>query len=336
MCAVSQINGLQKASILLISLGSDLSARILKEYFHDEDIEKISQQISMMDNIPSDTQEKVLDEFVQLGRAREYMAVGGQEYAYDMLDKAVGKEKARVIMEKVSANIQERPFSNIRKIDPRQLVNFIKNEHPQTIALILTYLDSEQASMVLSELPQEFQADIAKRVALIDRVPPEVLENVEEVLEQKLSVVTHHDESVGGVKTLVDILNKVDRPTEKTILEELEIQDTDLAENIRNMLFVFEDIVKLPDASIQRVLREVDSKDLSRAIKGSNQEVAEAIYRNMSKRASDMLKDEIKYMGPVRLREVETSQQNIVQIIRQLDESGEIIIARGGEDAVLT
>jgi len=336
MCAAPNITGLQKAAILLIALGSDLSAKILKQNFHDEDIEKISQQISLMDRVPKEVQNAVIDEFIQLARARQYLLAGGLDYARDMLEKAVGKEKAARILDKVSVTIKNRPFANIRKTDPRHLVNFIKDEHPQTIALILTYLHPEQASLILSSLQPETQADIAKRIALIDRVSPEVLKNVEDVLERKLSVVSTHDEPVGGVKPLVDILNNVDRATEKTILEELEVKDPDLAEKVRNMLFVFEDIVKLPDASIQRVLREVDSKDLARAIKGSNEEVAEIIYKNMSKRASDMLRDEIKYMGPVRLRDVEESQQRIVQIIRQLEESGEIIIARGGEDAILT
>lgn len=333
--ASSKISGLQKAAILLISLGSDLSGKILQQNFHDEDIEKISQQISMMERIPKDVQGSVIEEFNQLARAREYLAAGGLEYARDMLERAVGKEKAVRILDKVSITIKNRPFGNIRKNDPRNLFNFIKDEHPQTIALVLTYLHPEQASLILSSLQPETQADIAKRIALIDRVSPEVLKNIEQVLERKLSVMTVHDEVVGGVKPLVDILNKVDRSTEKTILEELEVKDPELADNVRKMLFVFEDIVKLPDASIQRVLREVDTKDLARAIKGANEAVADVIYKNMSRRASDMLRDDIKFMGPVRLRDVEESQQRIVQIIRQLDESGEIIIARGGEDAIL-
>lgn len=336
MCAAPQITGLQKVAILLISLGSDISAKILKQNFHEEDIEKISQQISLIDRIPTELQSLVIDEFIQLTRARQYLAAGGLDYARDMLEKAIGKEKAARILDKVSLTIKNRPFAAIRKADPRHLFNFIKGEHPQTIALVLTYLHPEQASLILSSLEPETQADIARRIALIDRVSPEVLKNIEKVLERKLSMVTTHDEPMGGVKLLVEILNKVDRATEKTILEELEVKDPDLADNVRKMLFVFEDIVKLPDASIQRVLREVDSKDLAKAIKGSNEEVAEIIYKNMSKRAADMLRDEIRYMGPVRLRDVEESQQRIVQIIRQLDESGEIIIARGGEDAILT
>jgi flagellar motor switch protein FliG len=335
MCASPNITGLQKAAIIFIALGADLSAKILKNHFHDEDMEKITQQISMMNHIPSEVQSVVIDEFFQLTQARSFLAAGGPDYAKEMLEKAVGKDRASSILDKVLSTIKSKPFGNIRKTDPRNLFNFIKGEHPQTIALILTYLSPDQASMVLSSLAPETQADIAKRIATIDRVSPEVLKNVEDVLERKLSMVSTHEEHSGGIKPLVEILNKVDRSTERTILEELEVMDPDLAENVRNMLFVFEDIVKLPDASIQRVLREVDSKDLARALKGSNEEVAETIYRNMSKRASDMLNDEIKYMGPVRLKDVEESQQRIVQIIRQLDESGEIIIARGGEDAIL-
>lgn len=338
MCAATskEITGLQKVAILLIALGSDISAHILKQSFHEEDIEKITQQISMMDRIPKELQSAVLQEFFQLSKARDYIASGGLDYAREMLEKALGKEKALLILEKVSVSIKNRPFSAIRKTDARHLINFIKDEHPQTIALILTYLHSDQASLILSSLPPETQADVARRIALIDRVSPEIVKNIEQVLERKVSFVSHHDEPVGGVKPLVDILNRVDRSTEKTILEELEMEDPELAEKVRLMLFVFEDIVKLPDTSIQRILREIDSKDLAKALKGTNEEVAGIIYKNMSKRASDMLKDEIKYMGPIRLREVEEAQQRIVQVIRQLDESGEIIISRGGEDAILT
>lgn len=330
------LNGLQKTAILLISLGTDLSARILKQNFHDDDIEKISQQISMMERVPKEVQNAVLEEFAQLRKAREYLMVGGLNYAREILEKALGDKKASEILDKVTSTIQNKPFANIRKIDPRQLLSYVREEHPQTIAFILTHLSPEQASLILSSLPNETQSEVARRVAIIDTVSPEVVRDVAMVLESKLSIVTHQEESIGGVKALVDILNKVDRATEKTILEELEVADPGLADEIRKMMFVFEDIVKLPDSSIQRVLREVDTKDLAKAMRGSSEDVTERIYRNMSKRASDMMRDEIKYMGPVRLRDVEEAQQRIVQIIRRLDETGEIIIARGGDDAILT
>ncbi|SFF95839.1 flagellar motor switch protein FliG [Desulfotomaculum arcticum] len=336
MPAASKLNGLQKTAILLITLGADISGSILKSYFHNDDIEKITQQIAMMDSVPRDVQEEVLMEFSEMLQAREFLMIGGMDYAKEMLRKALGDQKAKSILEKVQLTIKNKPFSALRKTDPRHLVTFIRDEHPQVIALILNYLSPDQAALILSALNPEQQSDIARRVALTDRVSPEMIREVEGILERKLSVLEHSEQTTGGVKALVDVLNRVDRSTEKTILEELEITDPALTEEVRKLLFVFEDIVKLPDSSIQRVLREVDPKDLAKAMRGTNEDVQERIFKNMSKRASDMLRDEIRYMGPIRLRDVEDSQQKIVQIIRRLDEAGEIVIARGGEDAVIS
>lgn len=331
---MARLNGFQKAAIVLIALGADLSARVLK-HLPDEEIEQVSQQISLLENIPKDVQNTVLEEFLELSQAREYLMHGGYRYAKEVLERALGPQKAEEILNKVAVTIQNVPFSSLRRTDPKQLLTFIRDEHPQTIALVLTYLVPEQAALILSSLPPERQSDIARRVAVMERISPEVVKEVERVLERKLSMVAQQDQTVGGLKTLVNILNRVDRSTEKTILEELEVSDPDLADEIRKQMFVFEDIVKLHDAAIQRVLREVDTKDLARAMRGANEEVNERIFKNMSKRAADMLRDEIQYMGPIRLREVEEAQQKIVQIIRRLDETGEIIIARGGEDAIL-
>ncbi len=332
----NQVNGLQKTAILLISLGTDISAEILKKNFHEQDIEKITQQISMMEAVPRGIQNQVLEEFGQLLQARDYLSVGGVDYAKDMLQKAFGENKASQILDKVQVGIINKPFSTLRKTDPKNLMTFIRGEHPQVIALILSHLHGEQAAMILSSLNPEMQSDIARRIAMTDRVSPEMIHEVESILERKMSYLDQSEQSLGGINSLVDILNKVDRGTEKNILEELEIESPSLADEIRKRLFVFEDIVKLPDASIQRVLREIDPQDLAKAMRASNDEVQERIFKNMSKRAADMLRDEILYMGPVRLRDVEESQQKIVQIIRRLDESGEIIISRGGEDAIIT
>ncbi|MFZ5648337.1 MAG: flagellar motor switch protein FliG [Bacillota bacterium] len=331
-----KLNGIQKAAIVLISLGADLSAKVLKKNFTDDEVEKLTGEISMLENIPRDVQRAVLEEFLQMTQAREYLMRGGFDYAKELLEKAVGSQKAMEILEKVSVNLQNVPFSSLRKAEAKHLFNFIRDEHPQTMALILTYLHPEQASLILAALPPEQQADVARRVAIIDRIAPEVIKEVENVLERKMSmIVPHQDQNVGGIKTLVNILNRVDRSTEKTILEELETNDPELADEIRKLMFVFEDIIKLHDVAIQRVLREVDQKDLAKAMRGSNEEVANRIYKNMSKRAADMLREEIQFMGPVRLRDVEEAQQKIVQIIRRLDEAGEIIVARGGEDAIV-
>lgn len=336
MTITSKLSGLQKAAVLLITLGADVSARVLRGNFTDEEVEKISQEISLFESVNSDIQRQVLEEFVELTQARDYLMRGGFNYAKDVLEKAVGQQKALEILERVAVTIQKVPFSNIRRTEAKHLYNFIRDEHPQTIALVLTYIHAEQASTVLASLSPEIQADVARRIAIIDRIAPEVIKEVESVLEKKLSVVvTHQDQHTGGIKSLVNILNRVDRATEKTILEELETNDPELADEIRKLMFVFEDIVKLHDAAIQRVLREVDQKDLAKAMRGSNEDVRNRIFKNMSKRAADMLKEEIQFMGPVRLRDVEDAQQRIVQIIRRLDESGEIIIARGGEDALV-
>ncbi|MCL6447138.1 MAG: flagellar motor switch protein FliG [Armatimonadetes bacterium] len=331
---MAKLTGFQKAAIVMIALGADLSAKVLK-HLPDDEIEQVSQQISLMENIPKEIQATVIEEFLELTQAREYLLHGGYKYAKEVLEKALGPQKAEEILNKVAVTIQNIPFSSLRRTDARQLLSFIRDEHPQTIALILTYLIPEQAALILSSLPNEKQSDVARRVAVMERISPEVVREVERVLERKLSMVAQQDQAVGGLKTLVNILNRVDRSTEKTILEELEVSDPDLADEIRKQMFVFEDIVKLHDTAIQRVLREVDTKDLARAMRGANEEVNERIYKNMSRRAADMLRDEIQYMGPIRLREVEEAQQKIVQIIRRLDETGEIIIARGGEDAIL-
>lgn len=331
---VVKLTGFQKAAIVLITLGADLSAKVLK-HFPDDDIEQLSRQISLMERVPENVQNTVIDEFMKLNEAREYLLRGGHKYAKELLEKALGPQKAEEILNKVSVSIHSTPFGSLRRVDAKQLIGFIRDEHPQTIALILTYLIPEQAALILSSLPPEKQSDIARRVATMERISPEVVKEVERVLEKKLSVVDQQDKAAGGIKSLVSILNRVDRSTEKTILEELEASDPELVEEIRKQMFVFEDIVKLHDAALQRVLREVDTKDLARAMRGANEEVNERIFKNMSRRAADMLRDEIQYMGPIRLREVEEAQQKIVQIIRRLDETGEIIIARGGEDAVL-
>jgi len=234
-----------------------------------------------------------------------------------------------------TVSLQVRPFDFVRKADPSQLINFIQNEHPQTIALILSYLKPQQASIVLSALPQDKQADVARRIATMDRTSPEVIKEVERVLEKKLSaIVTEDFTAAGGVQAIVDILNNVDRGTEKYIMETLEVEDTDLAEEIKKRMFVFEDILTLDNRSIQRFLREVDNNQLAIALKGTNDEVKNKIFANMSKRMAEMVKEDMEFMGPVRLKDVEEAQQKIVNVIRKLEDAGEIVISRGGGDDI--
>ncbi len=329
------LTGRQKAAILLISLGPELSAQIFK-HLQEEEIEQLTLEIANIRKVPPEKRDEIFQEFYQMCIANEYISQGGIEYARELLEKALGAQKAAEIIGRLTASLQVRPFDFVRKADPGQLLNFIQGEHPQTIALILAYLDPEKAAAVLSALPPERQVDVARRLAVMDRTSPEVLKEVERVLERKLSsVLTQDYTSAGGVKSLVEILNRADRATEKTILEALEVQDPELAEEVKKLMFVFEDIVHLDDRAVQLVLREVDSHDLALALKGAGEEVMAKIERNMSKRAAQILKEDIEYMGPVRLRDVEEAQQRIVAVIRRLEEQGQIVIARGGREEII-
>jgi len=330
------LSGEHKVAIILMSLGTDLSANVLKYGFTDIEIERVTSIIADLDTISDKQIDEVVKEFLEMYKARGYVLEGGIDYARKLLEKAVGAAKAREIMERISQSLRAMPFQKLRKADPKQIISFIKDENPQTIAFVLAHLKPDQAATILAELDPDLQADIAKRIATLDRASPEVVQEIERVLESKLSAVMTSEETIaGGVESLVNILNRVDRSTEKTIFEKLEQTDPTLAEEVRMRMFIFEDIVKLHDVSIQKVLREVDTRDLALAMKGANEEVNERIFKNMSKRAAAMLKEEIEYMGPVRLRDVEEAQQKIVNVIRKLEESGEIVISRGGEDALI-
>lgn len=329
------LSGKEKAAILLISLGPEVSAQIFK-HLKEEEIEDLTLQIASMRRIDSDIRESVLQEFGEVMLAHEYMEQGGIEYAREVLENALGKQKAENIIERLTATLQVKPFDFARRTEPNQIFNFIQNEHPQTVALILAYLNPEQASLILSALSPEKQVDVAKRLATLDRTTPEVLEEIESTLEQRLSAFELNDYTIaGGIDAAVDILNQVDRSTEKTIIEALEEDDPELAEEIRKKMFVFEDINILDDRAIQLVIREVDSADLALALKTSSAEVAERIYKNMSKRAANMLKEDIELMGPVRLRDIDEAQSHVVSIIRKLEDAGELIISRGGEDEII-
>lgn len=331
----SEIGGKEKAAMLLIALGPERSAEIFKHLKEDE-IEQLTLEIANIRTLKPEDKEQVLEEFYQVCLAQEYIAEGGINYAKDVLEKALGTQKALEVINKLTVSLQVRPFDFIRKADASQLLNFIQGEHPQTIALILSYLRPNQASGVLAALSQDKQADVARRIALMDRTSPEIIKEVEKVLEKKLSsLVTEDYTSTGGIQSIVDILNTVDRGTEKYIMETLEVEDTSLAEEIRKRMFVFDDIVTLDNKSIQRVLREIDNTQLAMALKGSSEEVQNVIFSNMSQRMKDMIKEDLEFMGPVRLKDVEEAQQKVVNVIRKLEETGEIIVARGGGDEII-
>lgn len=335
MLKKGDLSGKQRAAILLISLGPEVSAKVYK-HLTEEEIERLTLEIANVRKVDSSLKDEVVNQFHQLVLAQDYITQGGIGYAKSILEKALGENEAMEIINRLTSTLQVRPFDFARKADPTQILNFIQNEHPQTIALILSYLQSEQAGQILSLLPQELQADVARRIALMDSTSPEIVNEVETILEQKLSAtVTQDYTEAGGIEAVVDVLNSVDRSTERTILDALEIQDPELAEEIKKRMFVFEDIVTLDNRSIQRVIRDVENEDLMLALKVASDEVKEVIFRNMSKRMAETFKEDMEVMGPVRLRDVEEAQQRIVAVIRRLEEAGEIVIARGGGDDII-
>ncbi|MDY5806691.1 MAG: flagellar motor switch protein FliG [Lachnospira sp.] len=330
-----EMDGVEKAATLLIALGPEKSAQIFK-HLKEEEIEQLTLEIANTSSVSPQTKEMVLNEFYEICLAQQYIAEGGIGYAKELLEKALGEEKAKTVIGKLTASLQVRPFEFIRKTDPSQLLNFIQDEHPQTIALILSYLPPSQSSLVISSLPPEKQADVAKRIAQMDRTSPDVIKQVEKVLERKLSSLVNQDYTiVGGVDAIVSILNSVDRGTEKHIMETLEVEEPELADEIRKKMFVFEDILSLDDRAIQRVLRDVDNSDLALALKGATEEVQNIILNNLSSRLAVMIKEDMEFMGPVRMKDVEEAQQKIVNIIRKLEDSAEIVIARGGGDEII-
>ncbi|MGM0380680.1 MAG: flagellar motor switch protein FliG [bacterium] len=329
------LSGIRKTAILLVTLGSDVAAEIFK-HLSDQEVEKISLEIARLDTVEPELRQAVLDEFQDMLQAQEYISQGGMDAAQSILEKALGENEAREMVDRLTSAHEVRPFEFIRHADPSHIMNFIQGEHPQTIALVLAYLDSEVASNIVQQLPPEIQADVSKRIALMDRTSPEMIREVERVLERKLSSLVNEEyASTGGIDAIVEMLNNADRSTEKSILETLEEQDPELAEDIRRQLFVFEDITQLDDSAVQRVLREVEQDELTLALKAVDAEVQDKIFDNMSNRAASMVQEELEYMGAVRVRDVEEAQQEIVNVIRRLEEEGEIVVARGGDEEII-
>lgn len=325
----------QKAAMLLIALGPEKSSKIFK-FLKEEDIEQLTLEIASIKAVSPKVKEEVLQEFYEMCLAQEYIAEGGIGYARQLLEQALGSDKAVEVINKLTVSLQVRPFEFARKTEASQLVNFIQNEHPQTIALILSYLKPSQSAEIIRSLPSEMQADTARRIALMDRASPEVISQIEREFEKRLSALVSEDyTSIGGIDSIVEIINQVDRTTEKNIMENLEIEDPELAEVIKKRMFVFEDITTLDNKSIQRVLREVDNHQLAVALKGAGEGVKEVIMANVSKRLGAMIEEDLEYMGPKRVKEVEDAQQKIVNVIRRLEDAGEIVISRGAGDEVV-
>jgi len=331
-----RLTGRRKAAILLVTMGPERAARVLKN-LEDSEVEALTIEIANLGKVTNEERKAVLEEFQSLTKAREMIISGGIEYAKEMLIKAFGPEKAMQIIERLVSNLAVKPFEFMKSADVVQIVNFLQSEHPQTIALVLSFLDTRIAAQVLGALPENLQIEVIKRISLLERASPDVVKEVEKLLEKKFAgVATQTMSAVGGLDTAAEIMNNLDRSTEKNLMERLTYETPELAEEIRRRMFVFEDILKLDDRSVQLVLREVNTQDLAVALKGASEELKQKIFNNMSKRAQQLLKDEIEFMGPVRVKDVEEAQQKIINIIRRLEEAGEIVIARGGGEELIT
>jgi flagellar motor switch protein FliG len=333
MTEIDQLTGLRKAAVLLVQVGKEQSAQILKG-LREPEVEALTAEIARLEDIDVATSDAVMREFQELASARMYYSQGGMPYAEEVLIATLGPEKAKQLMARLSASLVELPFEFLRRIDPRMVLSFLQDEHPQTITLVLAHMSADQAAVVLSGLPEDAQAEVAHRLAVMDRTSPEIVKQVEAHLERRLSTVLQSSDysAVGGLQPLVDIINHSDRSTERLILQGLEERDSELAEEVRAQMFMFEDIVTLDDRSVQVLLRQVDSKDLTVALKGVRPDVRDKIVRNMSERAGTALLEDMEVMGPVRLKQVEEAQAIIVRHIRELEEAGEILISRGGND----
>ncbi|MCE3236603.1 MAG: flagellar motor switch protein FliG [Vampirovibrio sp.] len=323
----------QKVAALLIALGPKTASEIMKNIQDEMEVEHIALEIASLQRINPETLNAILAEFYSIFQASGYLASGGVSYARQLLNEAYGENQADKILERLVATLQTNPFDFFNNADPAQLATSFQNENPQLVALVLAYLKPERSAAVLGALSPEMQADVAIRIADMDRTNPEVLREVERIMENKFSSVVTADFSMaGGVESLAEIINRSDRTTEKAILDSLEMKDPEIAEQVRELMFVFEDIIHLDDRSIQRVLREVDTKDLALSLKGSNNDVQEKIFKNMSERACTILKDDMEYMGAVRAKDVQEKQTYIVSIIRALESAGEIVVSRGTEE----
>jgi len=331
-----ELTGSQKAAILIVGLGTDISAKVLKE-LNEGEIEKITIDVSNLKDIAPKLEDEVIKEVSQLMTAQQYINQGGVEYAKNLLESAVGRSKAMEILKRLEGSLKTSGFAKIMNIDPKQLVNFIQNEHPQTISLILTQLAHSTAAQILSDLDPELQSEVAFRMATMEKISPQVIAELEGVLEGQFEEVGTRNLSIsGGTKTVAEILNLIETSTEKAILESIEAENPELAAEIKNLMFVFEDMVLLDDRSIQRVLKDVETKDLAIALKAASDEVKEKVYKNVSERVGAMIQEEIEFMGPMRLSDVESAQQRIVETIRRLQDEGQIIIAgRGGKEELV-
>lgn len=330
--SIDDLTPYQKAAILSIVLGDEISAKLFKNLSKNE-IEAISREIAFMKKIDPDISKAVVKEFYQMLKAKEYASTGGLEYAKELLIKTLGPEEARKIIDKLVKLLESNAgFGYLENIDPKQLVKFIQNEHPQTIAVILSHLDQSKAAEVLGLLPKETQIDIVLRMASLENISPNVIKRVSEMLETKMEDLSGSNVEIGGIRAVSEIINRMGRTESKSLVDQIAEKNPDLASKIRDMMFVFEDIIKLSNSDIQEILKHVDKKDLTIALKGAPEELSKKFFSNMSSRAAETLKEEMDFLGPVKVKDVERAQKAIVDIVRKLDEEGVISISGGGEE----
>ncbi|MBO5376835.1 MAG: flagellar motor switch protein FliG [Ruminiclostridium sp.] len=326
---------MQKAAMVISALGTENASQVFK-FFTDDEIEKMTLEVAKMDYWPMEVVDEVLNDFYEICLTQKVISEGGVEYAREILEKAFGQQAAAALFEKITKQLKTKAYAFVRRADYKNLLAIVQNEHPQTIALILSYARSEQASAILSELPKEIRIEVVERIAKMEAASPDVIKSIETTLEKKFAnLVTTESMEVGGINYIADVLNKVERSTEKFIFDELNLRDPKLAEEIRQKMFVFEDIVHLDSMSIQAFISEVEPKDLAVAIKGSTAEVAEVIYANMSTRSKESTRTDVEYLHNVRMRDVEEAQQRIVSIIRRLEDEGKLTISKGGSDEII-
>lgn len=331
-----QVSGLRKAAIILVSLGEEIASAVIGRMGRDQ-IEDISRELAALKNLTPREQDNVLEEFYNLAIAHKYIEQGGLSYARSILEKSLSPADAAEIINQVTQAIQQTPFQFLQKAESENVLTFIQDEHPQTIALILAHMGPQKSAEILTGLPQQKQSEVIKRIASMDQTNPEVIREVEKGLENRLSdIVSQTFDKAGGVEAAASILNLSDRSTEKSILESLETDDPDLVEQIRRLMFIFEDIMLVNDKGIQAVLKEVDNDELALSLKTASDELKEKIFSNMSERAAQLIREDMEYMGPVRLSDVESAQQKIVDIVRRLEDAGEIFVSgRGGESELV-
>ena len=326
----------QKAALLMLSLDVEAATRLMKG-LTSEEIEYLTVEIASLKGVHSMQIDSVIEEFHQLITAQEYVVQGGWEFAQKLLESSLGATKARNVMDKVKTLTHVTGFAMLKKADPKQLASFLQKEHPQTIALVLSNLSGDQTAGVLSEFPDELRNEVVLRIATLGKVSPTLLTEIEDVLSEVAEAeISQNMSTVGGTKSVANVLNKINNATAKGILEYIESRDGNLANEVKRLMFMFEDLVYIDDRGIQRLLREVDKKDLALSMKVADDTLKEKIFKNMSERAQELLKEELQFMGPVRLKEVEAAQTRIVMIIRQLEDSGELVVAgRGGKEEVI-